>query len=238
MTGKNGNKHQNKEWTACHKNRKKKNMPSAVKNISRADMPCGVFQPERTIHMIYFLTSNDGKFREVRNALSLIGINVENINAPHPEIQSDSLEDVVQFKGEWARKVFPDRAILTDDSALFIDALNGFPGVYSSHAFRTIGCSGIIDLMRNKTDRSARFVCAFSLFVPDLTEPIIVKGVSEGYITKTCRGQGGFGFDPIFMPTGCSATFAEMSISQKNMHSHRGKALRKLVSTIKKMHLF
>jgi XTP/dITP diphosphohydrolase len=111
-----------------------------------------------------------------------------------------------------------------EDSGLFIEALNGFPGVYSAYVFQTIGQMGILRLMEGKRDRDARFESRIALSLPDGNVEL-VSGTCTGTIPQTMRGSEGFGFDPVFIPEGDYRTFAEMSIEEKEVHSHRGKAL-------------
>ena len=115
---------------------------------------------------------------------------------------------------------------MIDDSGLFVDALRGFPGVYSSHAYRTIGPRGILGLLRSSPTRAARFETAFLFH--DGTTGRLVRGACRGAIARSERGTGGFGFDPIFIPAGHRTTFAEMSVEEKNRVSHRGRAARAL----------
>ena len=146
--------------------------------------------------------------------------------------------------------------LLVEDSGLFVHGLNNFPGVYSKFVFQTIGYSGILNLLSNNSDRSAHFESCFAmvdlkqLIVPTIEhaveeegmneyskpEPIIIfKGVVEGTIVEEPRGDMGFGYDPIFKPNSSESnkTFAEMDVDEKNNHSHRGKAMNKLIEFFK-----
>jgi XTP/dITP diphosphohydrolase len=185
---------------------------------------------------IHILTSNKGKFRELGSMLKGLGYEAVQLELPHPELQSDSLEEVVLFKGEWARKAMPDVSLIADDSGLFIDALNGFPGVYSSFVYRTIGCDGILALLKNaksRKERRARFECCLCYYSPRFRDPVVFKGVCNGTIAPAPAGGHGFGFDPIFIPGNGSRTFAQMTATEKNRVSHRGAASEKLIKFLK-----
>ncbi len=141
--------------------------------------------------------------------------------AHYPEIQAGTLEDVVGFALASLREVEGD--LLVDDSGLFIDALDGFPGVYSAYVYKTLGCEGILGLLAGATHRDATFRTCFGVRLGGKEH--LVPGECAGRITRAPRGSGGFGFDPIFVPAGHDATFAEMSLEAKNAVSHRGRAL-------------
>ncbi|RLE72114.1 MAG: non-canonical purine NTP pyrophosphatase, RdgB/HAM1 family, partial [Thermoprotei archaeon] len=114
-----------------------------------------------------------------------------------------------------------------EDAGLFVEALNGFPGPYSSYIYKTIGCEGILKLLEGVDNRKAYFLSVVALRAPGLGD-VVFKGKVNGIIANEMRGEKGFGFDPIFIPDGCEKTFAEMNIEEKSRYSHRGKALRKM----------
>lgn len=176
------------------------------------------------------ITSNPGKVAEYQRSFADLGIEMEHYRLPYDEVQTSDLEEVVQ-KGmdEIVRKGIRD--FIVDDTGLFIDALKGFPGVWSAYAQKTIGNKGILKLMEGVEDRGAEFRCCIGC---DLNgERTVVTGVCRGYITDSERGTDGFGFDPIFSPDG-KLTFAEMPIDEKNGISHRGNAVRLLIEKLKK----
>ena len=119
--------------------------------------------------------------------------------------------------------------VLADDSGLMVDALDGAPGVYSAryagepcnHANNN---AKLLRVLSGKTDRSARFRCVAALSDP-AGRAETVSGSCPGRIVETLRGTQGFGYDPLFVPDGHEATFAEMGNEQKNTLSHRGRAL-------------
>jgi len=172
------------------------------------------------------VTSNDGKYKEYKEKLGDHYSEVEMADLGYPEIQADELKDVVEF----AMEVLSERSpLIIDDSGLFIDTLNGFPGVYSSYVMRTIGCGGILSLMENREDRKSRFECVIGYLGE---EKKIFKGISKGIITQEKRGTGGFGYDPIFQPEESEKTYAEMSSQEKNNISHRGRAMEELLDFV------
>jgi XTP/dITP diphosphohydrolase len=180
--------------------------------------------------VIRFVTTNDGKFREVSQLMAASGIALERMDRAYPEVQADSLEDVVAYGLEILAAEI-DGDFFVDDSGLFIDALNGFPGVYSSHAFRKIGIAGLLCLMHSLEDRRAHFETVVGLRRQGETH--VVKGTCPGTIAEAARGFNGFGFDPIFIPAGQATTFAEMTTEEKNAVSHRGKAAIALAGLLK-----
>jgi XTP/dITP diphosphohydrolase len=171
---------------------------------------------------IYLVTTNQGKLREFRSVLEPIGIDVQHSDVDCDEIQADTLREVVvscveQLKAKGLRD------FVLDDSGLFVHALKDFPGVYSSYALKTIGLDGLLHLLNGKADRSAHFECCVGASIAG--EEFIVSGRCDGSIALHPSGTGGFGFDPLFVPSGYSQTFAEISIGEKNRISHRGKAV-------------
>lgn len=178
--------------------------------------------------MIRFVTTNEGKFREVSQVLAVHGIPIERLDRPYPEVQADTLEEVVAYALDVLGRDLDD--FFVDDSGLFVDALHGFPGVYSSHTFRTIGVAGLVCLLHGVTDRRARFETVMGLRRQG--ENRIVRGACPGTISAEARGHGGFGFDPIFVPHGHAGTFAEMATDEKGAISHRGTAARALAALL------
>ena len=175
--------------------------------------------PEAAI-MIYFVTGNEGKFEEAQKILG----EVEQRNLGYVEIQADTLEEVTLFGMKEVMEK-SEGAVMIEDAGLFIEALNGFPGVYSAYVFGTIGNEGILKLMDGAEDRRAVFRSVLGYAEPGM-EPVIFKGELWGEITTAPRGSGGFGYDPIFEVEG--KTISEMGLDEKNRISHRGAAIRDL----------
>jgi XTP/dITP diphosphohydrolase len=117
--------------------------------------------------------------------------------------------------------------VVVEDSGLFVDALNGFPGPYSSYVHATIGVEGLLRLMSQKTRRGALFQASLALASPrDSSQQF--SGKVHGTITRKPAGTKGFGFDPIFIPNGARKTFAQGGSELKDKYSHRAIAFRKL----------
>ena len=120
---------------------------------------------------------------------------------------------------------------IADDSGLCVDALGGAPGVYSARYAgepsndKNNNSKLLAELKRSgSSDRSAKFVSVIGCVLSDGTE-FTVRGECRGVILETQRGEGGFGYDPLFEPDGFDRTFAELSPEEKNSISHRGRAL-------------
>ncbi len=184
---------------------------------------------------IYFITGNKGKVAEAKQKFSEIGINVIQKNLGYPEIQTETLENVASFGVKHVLKEL-NKPFILEDAGLFIDSLDGFPGVYSAYVFHTIGCKGILKLMQNINGekRSATFKSVYAYGEPG-KKPMLFLGECNGSISLEEKGINGFGYDPIFIPKNCDKTFAEMSIDEKNKLSHRGKSLDKLLDFFKNL---
>ena len=184
---------------------------------------------------LYFITGNKGKILEAKTKFSDLNIDIIQKDLGYPEIQADSLEDVARFSAEFVQIKFSQPFIL-EDAGCFIDALNGFPGVYSAYVFYKIGCSGILKLLEKSDNKSrkATFRSVYAYGEPD-KKPRLFIGECRGTISKKTLGEHGFGYDPIFIPNGETKTFAQMDTKEKNRFSHRGKALEKLEDFFKNL---
>jgi XTP/dITP diphosphohydrolase len=141
------------------------------------------------------------------------------------EIQSDDLETIAKTRVSDAVKKC-GLHVIVEDAGLFIKALKGFPGPYASYVYKTIGNEGLLKLMENKIMRNAYFESVVAFYGPKEKEPLCFRGRVDGRISLEVRGDGGFGFDPVFIPNeGDGRTFAEMKITEKNVLSHRARAL-------------
>ncbi|MBN1170200.1 RdgB/HAM1 family non-canonical purine NTP pyrophosphatase [Candidatus Micrarchaeota archaeon] len=170
---------------------------------------------------IFFATSNKDKFKEALHFLK-DKVTVKHLPFDYVELRSENIEEIARDAALAAYKRCRE-PVFVEDSALIIDALKGFPGTYSSWAFRKIGNEGILKLMEGVRDRKATFETRIA-FVRRKEEVHIFRGSCEGTIAIEARGTEGFGYDPIFIPAGEHQTFAE-SIELKNKLSHRYKAL-------------
>ena len=170
------------------------------------------------------VTHNPGKVKEYQAEFADFGVEMVHVNREYDEVQTAYLEEVVD-KG--MKELYRDglRDFMIDDSGLFVNALKGFPGVYSAYGQKTIGNDGILKLMEGVEDRSAVFKCCIGCDIDGKT--IIVTGKCEGSILFEEKGKEGFGYDPIFSPDG-KRSFAEISVEEKNTMSHRGNAVKLL----------
>ncbi len=173
-------------------------------------------------HKLLFITGNKGKVEEARGLLSKLNIEVVQLNLRYPEIQSNSLEEIARQGAEYCYAKLK-KPLFVEDSGLFIKALNGFPGPYSSYVFKTIGNSGLLRLMQGIKKREAYFKSAVAYH--DGENVKIFSGIVRGRIGYEAKGSSGFGFDPVFLYG--TKTFAELSIEEKNKVSHRSKSLAK-----------
>lgn len=179
------------------------------------------------------ITSNPGKVREYARSFSDLGISMEHIHLPYDEVQTADLEEVVE-KGMKEIRAKGVRNFIIDDTGMFIDALKGFPGVYSAYVQKTIGNSGVLKLMEGIDDRGAEFRCCIGCDIDG--ETVVVTGHCRGCILDGAQGNDGFGYDPIFSPDG-KRSFAEMSVEEKNGISHRGDAVRLLIAALRERDL-
>lgn len=118
-----------------------------------------------------------------------------------------------------------------DDSGLQVDALGGAPGIYSAryagdHGNDAANNTLLLKNLEGAENRSARFVCALACVFPDGSDPISVFGTAEGEIISEYRGEGGFGYDPLFYFPPLDKTFAELTAEEKNKISHRSNAIK------------
>ncbi|MFO8051076.1 MAG: XTP/dITP diphosphatase [Thermoplasmatota archaeon] len=182
---------------------------------------------------IYMVTTNPGKLKEIKSYLDPIGIDLGLLEETFVEIQADTLEEVVQYGlDRLSEELEGDLQLIKDDSGLFIEALGGFPGVYSAYVQRTISNPGILKLMEGADNRKAVFRTVMGYRMKGGGYALF-RGECNGAISLEMKGRQGFGYDPIFIPDGEDRSFAEMSVEEKNSVSHRIDALKKLVRYLK-----
>lgn len=123
---------------------------------------------------------------------------------------------------------------LADDSGLCIEALDGAPGLFSARYAETPQkrIERVLTEMKDKTDRTAEFVCAMTLINPQGEVAFACKGICKGSITQEPAGSNGFGYDPIFLVEGRTTTMAELSEEEKNQISHRSQALNQILDVL------
>jgi len=165
------------------------------------------------------VTSNAHKAEEVAAFFSEC-VEVTHVALDIPEHRSNDVGEIAQGKALYAYEQLKT-PLMVDDTGLFIDALNGFPGPYAAFVLNTIGNTGILKLMEGVPDRSARFTTAIAF--ADESGARVFKGTIEGQITHAPQGSGGFGYDPIFAVE--DKTLAELTLEEKSRISHRARAL-------------
>jgi len=183
---------------------------------------------------LIFATNNQHKVAEMQAAaghaftmisLKQAGIDIE-IPEPHDTLEANATEKsraIYQLTG---------KNCFSEDTGLEVDALNGEPGVKSARyaagekAFNN-NIDKLLAKLEDSDNRSARFRTVISLIIAG--KEYFFSGVCEGRIVQLAAGSGGFGYDPVFIPSGADKTFAEMPLKEKELYSHRKKAADKLV---------
>lgn len=189
-------------------------------------------------NIIYFVTGNLHKYNEVLDLFNKEKINylLKQINIETIEIQADSIKEVASFKLNSIKGQI-NGSYFIEDAGFFVDnPLNGFPGVYSSYVMKTISNEGIQRLIDDFSKTEAHFTSVIALYFQPLNKNFFFEGNVYGKVSKTVRGSGGFGFDPIFFPNiKPDKTFAELTTTEKNRISHRGQAWKKFLTFLKEI---
>ena len=192
--------------------------------------------------IIVLATRNEGKVRELREMLKDFPVDLRSLNdfGPIPEAVEDgaSFDENAYKKALFTAKVLGLPAI-ADDSGLVVAALDGAPGVYSArYAGEKASDAGNIEKllaeMGDQNDRRAAFECVISVAVPS-GPALTYEGRCEGEITREPKGQGGFGYDPVFYSPELGKTFAESTMAEKNRVSHRGRALAQMAAEFERV---
>ncbi|UIP05797.1 RdgB/HAM1 family non-canonical purine NTP pyrophosphatase [Erythrobacter sp. SDW2] len=191
-------------------------------------------------------THNAGKLKEISALLDPYGvkcISAGSLGLPEPAETGTTFAQNALIKARAAADA-SGLAALADDSGLSVEALGGRPGVYTADWaerqwfegepgrdwYMAMGkVEGMLQQLGPETDRSAAFHCVLALAWPD-GEHVIYEGTCNGSLTWPPRGTLGFGYDPVFIPTGSESTFAEIDPAQKHAISHRADAFAKLVA--------
>ena len=184
---------------------------------------------------IVFATNNKHKLEEVKD---LLPKEIEVLTLNEIKCYEDIEETAETLKGN--AKIKSDHVKIhygfdcfADDTGLEVEALNGAPGVYSARyageeATFKDNVQKLLGAMKGMSNRNARFRTVISLFLND--KQLFFEGICEGTIEGSPSGEAGFGYDPVFKPKGYDVTFAEMDLNEKGRISHRGLAVKKLVS--------
>lgn len=182
-------------------------------------------------------SNNQGKIREIRSIideLSLLSLKDIGFDQEIPE-PFHTFEENALTKAQTIYQ-FCEKNVFADDSGICANALNGEPGVFSAR-FAGLPSDDEKNLQKllaeldDKDNRSAYYKAVICLIWNG--EPYFFEGVCNGTIIEEKRGDGGFGYDPIFVPDGYDQTFAELPLEVKNVISHRGKAVRAMVEFLK-----
>ena len=187
------------------------------------------------IKEVVLATTNQGKVREFSKLLGGVFENVislKQLDSP-PEV----IENGATFRDNALKKAreiaqYSDKLTLADDSGLEVEALDGRPGVYSArysgeNATDKTNIEKLLDELGDNPNRNARFVCVLALVDPKGDE-LVVEGFCEGIILNEPRGEGGFGYDPVFYLPDREKTMAEIDPELKNRISHRANACKLL----------
>jgi XTP/dITP diphosphohydrolase len=191
------------------------------------------------VNRIVLATRNAHKVGELRAILAELGLEVDLVGVTaYPDVP-DVAETELSFGGNAllkARAVAAATGLpaIADDSGICVDALNGMPGIFSArwagkHGDDAANLDLLLAQMSDVSDehRGAQFVCAAALAEPGGREEVR-EGRIAGTLLRARRGQGGFGYDPVFLPDGAERTTAELSAEEKNAVSHRRRAFEAL----------
>lgn len=178
-------------------------------------------------------TNNAGKVQEMQNLLSgfhLLSLSDIGFNEDIPE-PYETFEQNAYTKAQTVFK-FCGKNVFADDSGICITALKGKPGVHSAYygglpRNDKKNNLALLEALKNETDRSACYKAVLCLIWEE--KPYYFEGICEGHIVFEPKGNGGFGYDSVFIPEGYDKTFAELPLATKNEISHRGKALKKMM---------
>ena len=188
---------------------------------------------------IVLATRNQGKIAELAELLKGTGLTVLGLDAfpgaPEVEETGETFADNALLKAR-AIAAFTGKTAVADDSGLVVDALSGEPGVRSARyaGENATDAANNARLLRELADvppekRAARFVCVMAAVSPR-GEEMVVRGEWEGRVADEARGEGGFGYDPLFVDPADGRHAAELPREEKNRRSHRGAAMRALLS--------
>ncbi|MCM1193919.1 MAG: XTP/dITP diphosphatase [Butyrivibrio sp.] len=197
---------------------------------------------------IVFATGNAGKMREVRMILADLGLEIVSMKeagvVTDIEENGATYEENALIKARAVAACTGDTIVLADDSGLEVDYLNREPGVLSARYMGedtpySVKNADIISRLEGVSDekRTARFVCAIAAVLPGGRE-LTTRAAIEGRIGYEEKGEGGFGYDPIFYVPELKKTTAELTGEEKNLVSHRGKALRLMKEELRKFEAY
>lgn len=182
-------------------------------------------------------SSNVGKIREMGELLREFDVELT-LKPEELDIEETgkTFRENAILKASQVAKILKQWSI-ADDSGLMVNALNGQPGIYSARYGKTdfARINRLLTELKDNTNRQAQFVCAIAIANPEGEIVIQTEGICEGEILSQVRGEGGFGYDPIFFVPEFNQTFAQMSPDLKRKVSHRGKAFANLIPLINRL---
>ncbi len=186
-------------------------------------------------------SANAGKLREIARLLDGLNIKVQaqsDFGVEDAEETGTTFAENSLIKARHAAAATGLPAI-ADDSGLAVDALQGAPGVYSARysgadATDEKNVAKLLEAMRDvgEPSRGAAFHCVATFVLPDESRPLVADGEWRGAILTAAKGDGGFGYDPVFLGSASGKSAAQLTPDEKNARSHRGQALRKLIALI------
>lgn len=184
-------------------------------------------------------TGNPGKLREMQAHLEALDWELT-LKPPELEIEETgaTFQENAILKASQVAKALNQWAI-ADDSGLMVDALDGAPGLYSARYGKTNEerIERLLTALQGVTDRGAQFVCVVAIANPDGDIVLEAEGICRGEILTETRGEGGFGYDPVFYVPDQDLTFAEMDAASKRVISHRGRAFQLLLPKLKALNI-
>lgn len=155
---------------------------------------------------ITYVTGNTSKILSAKQILEPLGIEVDNIKMETTEIQANTVDEIAKYSAKEASEKLKC-TVLKNDTGLFVEALNGFPGPYTHYVDETLGEDGLLKLLEGIENRKACFIEAFA-YCEYGKEPIVFKSITNGVITKEKSGKYGYSWDFIFIPNGYDKTLA------------------------------
>jgi XTP/dITP diphosphohydrolase len=194
--------------------------------------------PENVDMKLVFASANTNKIEEIRQMfpqhIELLSLEDIGCFEDIPET-ADTIEGNAILKADYVTRKF-GMDCFADDTGLEVTALHGEPGVYSAryageHRSADDNIAKLLNALTAQTDRSAQFKTVIALNMNG--SQTLFTGIVTGNITLDKNGEGGFGYDPVFVPDGFTETFAQLPMEQKAAISHRGAAIRKLVDYLK-----
>ena len=199
------------------------------------------------MRQVVLATKNLGKIKEFERLLGEFASDIQVLglkdfpDLPEVEETGDSFESNSLLKAEAIAR-YTKLPALADDSGICVEVLNGEPGIFSArwagvHGDDLANNQKLLSQLASEINRNAKFRCVVTLVVPKGDKELILveSGEVHGKIVDSPRGEGGFGYDPIFQPNGSNLTFGEFPHGEKDKISHRGQALRKIAPQLSKV---